>query len=146
MNALQSTYQNLVVLGFPCNQFGMQEPGANATEIFNGIQYVRPGNGFVPNFQLFQKIEINGDKEEPLYTFLKKHCPSTRDGFASKDSLFYSPVKVNDVRWNFEKFLVSPEGKPVKRYDPSTHPDTIEADIVQLLNQNGGNITQELQH
>jgi len=48
-----------------------QEPGANATEIFNGIQYVRPGNGFVPNFQLFQKIEINGDKEEPLYTFLK---------------------------------------------------------------------------
>ena len=50
------------------------------------------------------------------------------------------------MRWNFEKFLVSPEGKPVKRYDPSTHPDTIEADIVQLLNQNGGNITQELQH
>jgi glutathione peroxidase len=48
-----------------------QEPGANATEIFNGIQYVRPGNGFLPNFKLFQKIEVNGDKEEPLYTFLK---------------------------------------------------------------------------
>lgn len=76
----------------------------------------------------------------------QKHCPSTRDGFASKDSLFYSPVKVNDVRWNFEKFLVSPEGIPVKRYDPSTHPNDIEADIVLLLNQNGGNITQQLQH
>jgi glutathione peroxidase len=48
-----------------------QEPGANGTEIFNGIQYVRPGNGFVPNFKLFNKIEVNGDKEEPLYTFLK---------------------------------------------------------------------------
>ncbi|GFG40557.1 hypothetical protein Cfor_04479 [Coptotermes formosanus] len=146
MNALQSNYQDLVVLGFPCNQFGMQEPGANGTEIFNGIQYVRPGNGFVPNFTLFQKIEINGDTEEPLYTFLKKHCRSTRDGFASKDNLFYAPFKVNDVRWNFEKFLVSPNGKPVKRYDPSTHPNDIEADIVRLLIQNGGNITQQIQH
>jgi glutathione peroxidase len=50
-----------------------QEPGANGTEIFNGIQYVRPGNGFVPNFKLFKKIEVNGDEEEPLYTFLKVH-------------------------------------------------------------------------
>jgi len=146
MNALQSNYQDLVVLGFPCNQFGMQEPGANGTEIFNGIRYVRPGNGFVPNFQLFQKIDVNGDEEEPLYTFLKKHCPSTRDGFSSADSLFYSPLKVNDVRWNFEKFLVSRNGKPVKRYDPITHPYVIEADIVRLLNQNGGNFTQQLHH
>lgn len=48
-----------------------QEPGANGTEIINGIKYVRPGNEFVPNFQLFQKIEINGNTEAPLYTFLK---------------------------------------------------------------------------
>ena len=73
----------------------------------------------------------------------QKHCPTTRDGFASKDNLFYNPLKVNDVRWNFEKFLVSPRGKPVKRYDPSTHPNDIEADIVKLLYQNGGNITQQ---
>ncbi|XP_023714940.1 glutathione peroxidase 6 [Cryptotermes secundus] len=143
MNALQSNHQDFMVLGFPCNQFGLQEPGANATEIFNGIQYVRPGNGFVPNFKLFKKIEVNGDNEEPLYTFLKKHCPSTRDGFASKDSLFYSPFKVNDVRWNFEKFLVSRNGKPVKRYDASTHPNVIEADIVKLLIQNNDHITQQ---
>jgi glutathione peroxidase len=50
------------------------------------------------------------------------------------------------VRWNFEKFLVSPNGKPVKRYDPITHPNDIEADIVQLLNHNGCNITQQLHH
>jgi glutathione peroxidase len=62
------------------------------------------------------------------------------------DYLVYSPIKVNDVRWNFEKFLVSPEGKPVKRYDANTHPDYIAVDIVKLLNQNGGNITQQLQH
>jgi glutathione peroxidase len=53
-----------------CTSF-QQEPGANGTEIFNGIQHIRPGNGFVPNFQLFQKMAINGDTEEPLYTFLK---------------------------------------------------------------------------
>jgi glutathione peroxidase-family protein len=52
---------------------------------------------------------------------------------------------VNDVRWNFEKFLVSQTGKPVKRYDPSTHPNDIEADIVKLLIQNGSNITQQQQ-
>lgn len=134
-----------MVLGFPCNQFGLQEPGANGTEIFNGIQYVRPGNGFVPNFKLFKKIEVNGDNEEPLYKFLKKHCPSTRDGFASKDSLFYSPFKVNDVRWNFEKFLVSQNGKPVKRYDASTHPNDVEADIVKLLTQSNDRIMQRTQ-
>ncbi|CAG0923018.1 unnamed protein product, partial [Notodromas monacha] len=50
---------------------GKQEPGANATEIYNALEFVRPGNGFVPNFQLFKKIEVNGANEIPLYTFLK---------------------------------------------------------------------------
>lgn len=130
------------MLGFPCNQFGLQEPGANGTEIFNGIQHVRPGNNFVPNFQLFKKMDVNGEKEHPLFTFLKKHCRSTRNGFAGKDYLFYSPVKVNDIRWNWEKFLVNKNGKPVKRYDPSTNPENIQADIVELLAQDSGNSQQ----
>ncbi|PSN43659.1 hypothetical protein C0J52_11984 [Blattella germanica] len=121
---------------------GKQEPGANGTEIFNGIQHVRPGNNFVPNFQLFKKIDVNGEKEHPLFTFLKKHCRSTRDGFAGKDYLYYSPVKVNDIRWNWEKFLVNKNGKPVKRYDPSTHPENIRADIEELLAQDSGNSQQ----
>ncbi|KAJ9585519.1 hypothetical protein L9F63_002685 [Diploptera punctata] len=114
---------------------GKQEPGANGTEIMNGIQYVRPGSDFVPNFQLFNKLDVNGKEEHPLFTFLKKHCPSTRDGFASKDYLFYSPMKVNDIRWNFEKFLINQNGKPVKRFDASTNPEKIEAHVVQLLTE-----------
>lgn len=59
------------VLAFPCNQFMYQEPGANSKEILNGLKCVRPGNGFQPNFPLFQKIKVNGKNEDPIYTFLK---------------------------------------------------------------------------
>lgn len=59
------------VLAFPCNQFMYQEPGANAKEILNGLKCVRPGNGFEPNFPLFQKTQVNGKNEDPIYTFLK---------------------------------------------------------------------------
>ncbi|RXG69174.1 Glutathione peroxidase 6 [Armadillidium vulgare] len=71
MNALQETYTNFSIIGFPCNQFWKQEPGANGTEILNGIKHVRPGGGFLPNFLLLKKIEVNGDNEHPLYTYLK---------------------------------------------------------------------------
>uniref|UniRef100_A0A1B6FE11 Glutathione peroxidase n=1 Tax=Cuerna arida TaxID=1464854 RepID=A0A1B6FE11_9HEMI len=99
----------------------------------NGINYVRPGNGFQPNFQLFTKIDVNGEKEHPLYTYLKLHCPTTRDGFASKESLFYEPIKNWDVRWNWEKFLIDRTGRPITRYDASTHPDAIINDIEKLI-------------
>ena len=59
------------ILAFPCNQFHYQEPGANAREIMNGLKYVRPGGGFEPNFPLFQKIQVNGAQEDPIYTFVK---------------------------------------------------------------------------
>lgn len=59
------------ILGFPCNQFGHQEPGESAAEIMNGLKYVRPGEGFVPAFQLFQKGDVNGEKENPMFTHLK---------------------------------------------------------------------------
>ena len=59
------------VLAFPCNQFMYQEPGANSKEILNGLKFVRPGNGFQPQFPLFQKIQVNGKDEDQIYTFLK---------------------------------------------------------------------------
>lgn len=124
---------DLAVLGFPCNQFGLQEPGANATEILNGIAYVRPGGGFQPNFQMFAKTDVNGDDEHPLFTFLKSRCPSTRTGFSDKHSLEYNRFLLSDVRWNFEKFLVSKEGQPVRRYDPSTEPLSFQQDVVNLI-------------
>ncbi|ELV13515.1 Epididymal secretory glutathione peroxidase [Tupaia chinensis] len=73
LNALQEELKalSLVVLGFPCNQFGKQEPGENS-EILPGLRYVRPGGGFVPNFQLFEKGDVNGEREQQVFTFLKK--------------------------------------------------------------------------
>lgn len=134
MNALQEQYANdLVVLGFPCNQFGQQEPGGTDVEILNGIRHVRPGNNFRPNFTLFRKIEVNGIREHPLYTYLKKTCPATRDFFAPSSKLDYSPFRVNDVRWNFEKFLIDRNGKPVKRYDASARLADMRADIEALI-------------
>ncbi|GIY14720.1 glutathione peroxidase 3 [Caerostris extrusa] len=111
----------------------MQEPGGNGLEILNGIQYVRPGNGFVPNFPIFQKIDVNGEKEHPLYTFLKQYCPPTRDEFYDQKKLYYTPMRNRDIRWNFEKILVDRSGMPVRRYDPSTKPDDISKDIQLML-------------
>ena len=77
LNALQESEGGnldscgLRIVGFPCNQFGFQEPGENKSEIMNGLKYVRPGHGFVPNFPLFEKRDVNGDKENKIYTFFK---------------------------------------------------------------------------
>lgn len=59
------------ILGFPCNQFGRQEPGENPDEILNGLKYVRPGNGFKPVFPLMEKLDVNGAKQHQMYTYLK---------------------------------------------------------------------------
>ena len=61
----------LRIIGFPCNQFGFQEPAANKYELINGLKYVRPGHGFEPNFPLMEKRDVNGEKEDEIYTFLK---------------------------------------------------------------------------
>lgn len=137
MNALKNNYNHtgFEVLGFPCNLFGKQEPGGNGEEILNGIRYVRPGNGFLPNFPVFKKIDVNGANEHPLYTFLKQYCPPTRDEFVDQTKLFYTPLRNRDIRWNFEKILVDRSGMPVMRYDPSTKPEDIAKDIEYLMSQ-----------
>uniref|UniRef100_A0A8D2MSY8 Glutathione peroxidase n=1 Tax=Zonotrichia albicollis TaxID=44394 RepID=A0A8D2MSY8_ZONAL len=117
LNALQDELRNegLVVLGFPSNQFGKQEPGQNS-EILPALKYVRPGGGFVPNFQLFQKGDVNGAKEQKIFTFLKNACPPVVEDFGNPNRLFWEPLRIHDIKWNFEKFLVSPEGVPVMRW------------------------------
>ncbi|KAG8128515.1 hypothetical protein E2320_015359, partial [Naja naja] len=117
LNALQNSLKTdrLVILGFPCNQFGKQEPGQNS-EILQGIKHVRPGGGYVPNFQLFQKGDVNGENEQKIYTFLKNSCPPVVETFGDTAKLFWSPLKIHDIKWNFEKFLVNPQGKPVMRW------------------------------
>uniref|UniRef100_A0A8C3PS38 Glutathione peroxidase n=1 Tax=Calidris pygmaea TaxID=425635 RepID=A0A8C3PS38_9CHAR len=117
LNALQNELgpYGLVVLGFPSNQFGKQEPGQNS-EILPALKYVRPGGGFVPNFQLFQKGDVNGAKEQKVYTFLKVGAV-VAGGLGGKcPNLFWEPLRNHDIKWNFEKFLVGPDGVPVMRW------------------------------
>ena len=105
--------QGLEILAFPCNQFGAQEPGTNdeiklfCTEKYN------------VTFPIFNKIDVNGPNEDPLYTFLK----NSKRGF-----LGYKPIE-----WNFAKFLISGNGDVIKRYLPSTKPNKIEKKITKLL-------------
>lgn len=123
------------LLGFPCNQFGKQEPGQKH-EILPGLKHVRPGNGFVPNFQLFEKGDVNGKNEQELFTFLKSSCPPVGDSFGAVDGrLFWEPLKTNDIKWNFEKFLVGPDGKPVMRWYPAVKISEVRADIQRYLLQ-----------
>lgn len=142
MNALSSKYgsQNFVILGFPCNQFNMQEPGANGTEIMNGITHVRPGFGFVPKFQIFEKVEVNGASEHPLFTYLKRNCPPTKDAF-DPTLLFYTPIRGSDVAWNWETFLVDATGRVIHRAPPITDPQSLEADIEVALAKAQGSAT-----
>ncbi|KAK3856523.1 hypothetical protein Pcinc_037158 [Petrolisthes cinctipes] len=135
LNELQASYSNLTVLAFPCNQFAKQEPAATATELMNGLKHVRPGGGFEPNFTFFRKIDVNGESAHPLFTYLKAYCPATRETFSDPDYLYYSPIQSNDIRWNWEKFLVTKSGKPYMRYDPHTEPEQIRKDIIFLLQQ-----------
>ncbi|KAJ8319125.1 hypothetical protein KUTeg_004216 [Tegillarca granosa] len=119
-----SEYQGKVVL---------LEPEGNGTEILHALQYVRPGNGFEPNFQMMEMVDVNGKNEHPLFTYLKKYCPPTSDEF--EDGLFYSPLKVNDVRWNYEQFLVDRTGKIRMRYHHHTDPSALAGDIDSLLRE-----------
>uniref|UniRef100_A0AAQ6IT80 glutathione peroxidase n=1 Tax=Anabas testudineus TaxID=64144 RepID=A0AAQ6IT80_ANATE len=137
LNALHEEMKpfGLTVLGFPCNQFGKQEPGQKH-EILPGLMHVRPGNGFVPNFLLFEKGDVNGKDEQEVFTFLKNSCPPVGDSFGSPTGrLFWEPMKTSDIKWNFEKFLVGPDGKPVMRWHPSVNISEIRADIHKYLLQ-----------
>ena len=122
------------ILDFPCNQFRDQAPGSDA-EIheFYTAKYKT-------QFDQLAKIEVNGENEEPLYTFLKAEQPQDIvKGLASKiamsaiKKLSDSTKKDSDIKWNFTKFLVNREGKVIKRYSPTYAPEKIEADIKALL-------------
>jgi len=101
------------VLGFPCNQFGGQEPGTNE-EIAEFAS-----SNYDVDFPMFAKIKVNGADEAPLYTQLKAEQPG--DGETSK------------VRWNFEKFLVNPQGETIARWDTKTTPEDIAAQLPELM-------------
>ncbi|PZV18872.1 MAG: glutathione peroxidase [Pseudanabaena sp.] len=115
LQALSDQYANqgLVVLGFPCNQFGQQEPG-NSDQIQSFCEI-----NFGVSFQLFQKIKVNGSDAHPLYQYLSKAVPGI--------------FGTEGIKWNFTKFLVDRSGKVVKRYPPTAKPEDLVKDIQALL-------------
>lgn len=115
LEALYRAYKDrgLTILGFPCNQFGAQEPG-NAEEIANFCSLT-----YDVTFPMLAKIDVNGRSAHPLYTFLK----TEQKGLLGTEG----------IKWNFTKFLINREGKAVARYAPTVAPEAIEADIRALL-------------
>lgn len=130
MNALHQelSSQGFSVVGVPCNQFNKEEPGWNGTEIMDGLKHVRPGGGFVPSFPMTEKVDVNGERQHPLYVYLKYFCPPIDDIF--RDFLYYHPMAIDDVHWNFEKFLVGRNGRVAARYHPKVLPEDIRDDIL----------------
>lgn len=121
-----------------CFDQPMQENCKNE-EILMSLKYVRPGNGFEPKFQLLEKVDVNGKDAHPLFLFLREALPFPSDEPAALISdpklIIWSPVCRNDVAWNFEKFLIGPDGVPFKRYSRRFLTSDIEGDIKKLLNQ-----------
>ena len=115
---LEKLYKNykdkgFEILGFPCNQFGKQEPG-NAGEISEFCEL-----NFGVSFPLFEKIDVNGDNAHPLYKYLKKEAT----GLLGSEA----------IKWNFTKFLVDPQGNVVKRFAPTDTPEKIEKQVAALI-------------
>ncbi len=115
LEALHEKYadQGLAILGFPCNQFGRQDPGSNE-EIQEFCQL-----NYGVSFPMFSKIEVNGPETAPLYQFLKEAAPGA--------------LGTKAIKWNFTKFLVNRDGKVIRRYAPKDTPEKIERDLQQLL-------------
>jgi glutathione peroxidase len=104
--------QGLIVLGFPCDQFAHQEPGDDAQiDEFCKVNY-----GI--DFQLSQKVNVNGKDAHPIFQFLKSRSKGLLGGA---------------IKWNFTKFLIAPDGESIKRYAPNTVPEDIRSDIEALL-------------
>ncbi|CAM3612155.1 glutathione peroxidase [Parendozoicomonas haliclonae] len=115
---LESLYQQykdqgLEILGFPCDQFGHQEPGSDS-EITEFCEL-----NFGVTFPLFSKIDVNGKNAHPLFTFLKEQAPGV--------------MGTTGIKWNFTKFLVDPEGNVVQRFAPKDAPEKLAQPVAELL-------------
>lgn len=126
--------QGLEILDFPCNQFGHQAPGTD-DEIheFCTAKYQT-------QFDQLSKIEVNGENEHPLYTYLKKQQPNEIiEGIKNKmamkaiEKISATYKNKEDIKWNFTKFLVDKNENVIKRYDPTFDPKNIEKDLKEII-------------
>ena len=142
LEALYQKYkdQGLEILAFPCNQFLEQEPGTNEEiQSFCSLNYN-------VTFPLFDKIDVNGEAESPLYTYLKEQAPfkgypEGAEEFAAQLDQIHQKTGTgfdqgDAIRWNFGKFLVSKDGKTILRFEPMVTPDMMEEAIQELLKVN----------
>lgn len=115
LEALYQKYheRGFEILGFPCNQFGKQEPG-DSTEIGAFCQ-----RNYGVSFPMFAKVEVNGDNAHPLFRHLKRQAPGV--------------LGTESIKWNFTKFLIARDGRVVKRFAPNDKPASLAADIEALL-------------
>ncbi|WP_028933105.1 glutathione peroxidase [Pseudonocardia spinosispora] len=124
--------RGLQILGFPCNQFGDQEPGTD-TEIQQFCS-----TSYDVTFPVLAKIEVNGADADPLYSYLRAEAPGD---FGPELGFLYEHVSktrpeaigTDEVKWNFTKFLIGRDGKVIRRYEPTVTPEEIRADLDDLL-------------
>ncbi len=115
LQSLQERYaaEGFSVLGFPCNQFGKQEPGSNEDiqEFCSGVYHV--------TFPVFSKINVNGQDAHPLYQYLTRAAPGI--------------LGSRSIKWNFTKFLIDPTGSVIRRYGPQVAPDSLASGVAKVL-------------
>ena len=124
--------RGLDILGFPCNQFGGQEPGTDEE-----IQEFCSAK-FDVTFPVLAKIDVNGPAADPLYTYLRAQAPGD---FGPDSGPLYDHVKssrpeaigTDEIKWNFTKFLVGRDGEVLRRYEPTVTPEQLRADLDELL-------------
>lgn len=135
LEKLYETYKDngFTIVGFPCNQFGGQEPGSNEEiSSFCSLNYN-------VTFPIFQKIDVNGENAHPLYQYLREQAPEDSD--LDKNGSLYKLLRDRmpellegtNIRWNFTKFLIDQNGNVVKRFASTTKPEDIAEDIEKLL-------------
>ncbi|MBQ9658330.1 MAG: glutathione peroxidase [Clostridia bacterium] len=133
---LYKKYHNdgLEILDFPCNQFGNQAPGTD-DEIHQFCQFK-----YNTSFDQFSKIDVNGENESPLYTYIKgQKTEDVIDGMKNKiamkaiEKISTTSKNLDDIKWNFTKFLVDRDGIVVERYSPTFKPEDMEEEIKKLI-------------
>ncbi|MBQ1838038.1 MAG: glutathione peroxidase [Ruminococcus sp.] len=136
LEALYERYheRGLEILDFPCNQFNNQAPGSD--EEIHQFCTLR----YKTQFDQMKKIEVNGENESPLYTFLKREMPDeevkglkARAAMKAVSKLSKSTRTPSDIKWNFTKFLVDRTGRVVGRYNPTVEPEKLSGDIEAIL-------------
>lgn len=163
MNALADKFgDSLAILAFPCNQFGHMANEGTEAELLASLKHVRPGKGFEPRpgVKIFQRGQVNGKEAQPLFKWLRAELMACSDppgadglpvdtmnkGCSDNEVIViargtmdnttcvpWAPVTRSDIAWNFEKFLVTADGKAHKRYSRFCAFDAIEKDIDELL-------------